>query len=166
MLFSVLPSSPVLKRQRERVEAVHSLRSFFPWIFIGARLGKKLGEGYGTTPIYQICEVIVDSTLLWFSSAWINNELACTQGNGNPKWEHIRMVNHNSWQLPSFAQAPAAPPSKLCPSRSRHQKPLGLIIGLSNRRSLNMYKLKHTSMALLQNFLFQVKSLLLTRELD
>jgi len=70
-------------------------------------------------------------------------------------------------QLFSFAQAPAAPPpSKLRPSRSRHQKPLGLIIGLSNRISLNMYKLKHTSMALLQNFLFQVKSLSLTRELD
>jgi hypothetical protein len=41
-----------------------------------------------------------------------------------------------AWQLSSFAQAPAAPPSKLCPSRSRHQKPLGLIIRLSNRRSL------------------------------
>ena len=69
VLFSILPSSPVLRRQRERVEAVQSLRSFSPWIFIGARLGKKLSVGYGTTPIYQICEIIVDSTLLRFSSA-------------------------------------------------------------------------------------------------
>jgi hypothetical protein len=93
VLFSVRPSSPVLRRQRERVEAVQSLRSFSAWISIGARLGKKLSVGYGTTPIYQICKVIVDSTLLRFISAGISNELASTRRNGNPKWEHIlRMV--------------------------------------------------------------------------
>jgi hypothetical protein len=92
-VISVRPSSPVLRRQRERVEAVQSLRSFSAWISIGARLGKKLSVGYGTTPIYQICKVIVDSTLLRFISAGISNELASTRRNGNPKWEHIlRMV--------------------------------------------------------------------------
>jgi hypothetical protein len=84
------------------------------------------------------------------------------------------LAKTQDWETPQLDEHPislhsiawTAADNGAATSNSRHQKPLGLIIGLSNRKSLTIFKLKHTSTVLLQNFLFQMNSLLLTRELD